>query len=91
MQTIEPEESSKELLVSKEEEVVDVERLLQEVADELTDQSQSFAFSSSRRKVIVIGSREFRIGDEIRDGVFLKSIRGDRVELEYQKRTSQID
>ena len=86
-----PEMPPTELLVSKKEEAVDVEKLLREVAAELTRQSDSFAFSSSRRKVIVTGGREFTVGDEIRDGVFLKSIRGDRVELEYRQRTSQID
>ncbi|MEM7477733.1 MAG: hypothetical protein AAF483_22315 [Planctomycetota bacterium] len=90
-QPIEPEETCDELLVSKKEEAVDGEKLLREVAEELTRQSDSFAFSSSRRKIIVIGGREFTVGDEIRDGVFLKSIRGDRVELEYRQRTSQID
>ncbi|MEM7474117.1 MAG: hypothetical protein AAF483_03935 [Planctomycetota bacterium] len=62
---------------------IDVVGLLAAVESEIMMQPSRFIFQSQQKKVAVIGSKEYQVGDEIRDRIFIEAIEGQKLILKY--------
>lgn len=81
-----PEETQPDLLVSTETATPrqDPQSILTEVADELKRAVVPFAFQSQKKNVVMFGDRLLEEGEEVRDSVFVRTINGSDLILEYR-------